>query len=207
MVSPPDLRSPGDGHEGALVWRLPAGLEALSSAPVGGGRCRPSWLVNLRVPLTYSRTDLDVHAAEVAAAEGLAGDGIALFTAASVERWARGDHDGTTVDATVGISKPTWAADKTGGHGHWSPGTINLVASVPARLSEAAAVNLVMTITEAKTQALLDADVPGTGTASDAVVVLWRGEGDAVLFGGPRSEWGQRVALATYGAVQGAMPG
>ena len=51
--------------------------------------------------------DLDVHAGEVADDEGLVGDGVALFTAASVERHARGDHGGATVDATVGVSKPT----------------------------------------------------------------------------------------------------
>lgn len=205
MVNRPDLRPPGSHHEGALIWSLPEGLEAISSAPIGGGRSQPRWILNIRVPMTYDRTDLDLHVSEVAESEGLAGAGIALFTAASVERWARGGYDGAIVDATVGVSKPTWAADPTGGHQRWSPGTINLVAAVPANLSEAAAVNLVMTMTEAKTQALLDAGVPGTGTASDAVVVLWRPEGDEAPFGGPRSAWGARIALATRDAVRGAM--
>lgn len=204
-MTPPLLRPPGPHHEGALVWRLPEGIESLASAPVGGGRMRPGWVLNIRVPMAYARTDLDVHATEVAADEGLAGPGIALFTAASVERHARGDHDGATVDATAGTSKPTWAADPSGGHGTWSPGTINTVAFVPVTLSEAAAVNLVMTMTEAKTQALLDADIPGTGTASDAVVVLWPAGGEPEPFGGPRSPWGSKVALATYDAVRGAI--
>ena len=206
MVNRPDLLPPNDHHEGALGWRLPPGLEALSSAPVGGGRCRPSWVLNIRVPMTYDRTDLDAHAAEVAMAEGFDGPGVALFTAASVERNARGDVGGATVDATVGVSKPTWAADESGGHERWSPGTINLVAMIPAALGEAAAVNLVMTMTEAKTQALLDRGIPGTGTASDAVVILWEPSGDLEPFGGPRSRWGGRVARATYDAVLGAIP-
>lgn len=205
MVSPPSLRPPAGSHEGALVWRDLDGWQSLSSAPVGGGRATPSWLLNLRVPMSYARTDLAAHADEVAVAESLIGPGIALFTAASVERWARAERAGVTVDATVGVSKPTWAADESGGHQRWAPGTINLVAAVPAPLSEAAAVNLVMTMTEAKTQALLDAAVPGTGTASDAVVVLWRGDGEPVPFGGPRSEWGARTALATHEAVLEAM--
>lgn len=205
MVKRPTLRPPGGAHEGALVWRDLDGWQSLSSAPVGGGRQRPRWLLNLRVPMSYARTDLAAHAAEVATSEGLEGPGLALFTAASVERWYRAEQPAVTVDATVGVSKPTWAADASGGHQRWSPGTINLVAAVHAPLSEAAAVNLVMTMTEAKTQALLDAAVPGTGTASDAVVVLWRGDGDEVVFGGPRSDWGARVALATHEAVLGAM--
>ena len=207
MVNPPELRPPGPHHEGALLWRLPAGLVALASAPVGGGRTSdPRWIVNIRVPMGYGRTDLDVHAAEVASHEQLSGSGIALFTAASVERRARGEHDGATVDATVGVSKPTWAADPSGGHQRWAPGTINIVAMVPVTLSEAAAVNVVMTITEAKTQALLDAQIPGTGTASDAVVVLWRAGDEPHPFGGPRSAWGSRLALATYDAVTAAIP-
>ena len=206
MVRPPVLRAPSSHHEGVLIWRLPDATESLASAPVGGGRTRPAWLLNIRVPMSYSRRDLDAHAAEVAADELLSGDGVALFTAASVERHARGARDDATVDATVGVSKPTWAADESGTHGAWSPGTINLVAFVPVTLSEAAAVNLVMTITEAKTQALLDAGIPGTGTASDAVVVLWPGGAAAEPFGGPRSPWGARVALATYDAVTGAIP-
>ncbi|MEM8708117.1 MAG: adenosylcobinamide amidohydrolase [Actinomycetota bacterium] len=205
MVMPPVLRAPGAFHEGALVWRLPDGLESLASAPAGGGRARPSWVLNIRVPMAYSRTDLDVHASEVADDEGLVGPGVALFTAASVERHARGAHGGATVDATVGTTKPTWAADASGGHGTWSPGTINTVAFVPVTLSEAAAVNIVMTMTEAKTQALLDAEIPGTGTASDAVVVLWPTGPDPEPFGGPRSPWGSKVALATYDAVRGAI--
>ncbi|MEM9464048.1 MAG: adenosylcobinamide amidohydrolase [Actinomycetota bacterium] len=205
-LDPPEYRPPGRHDEGVLRWRVPEGVESLASAPVGGGRTRPRWMLNIRVPMTYDRTDLDAHASEVAAGERFDGPGIALFTAASVERHARGAVRGATVDATVGVSKPTWAADETGGHERWSPGTINLVAFVPAALSEAAAVNLVMTMTEAKTQALLDRGVPGTGTASDAVVVLWPTGGDAEPFGGPRSRWGSRVARATHDAVLGAMP-
>ena len=206
MVNRPLLLPPNAHHEGALLWQLPDGLEAISSAPVGGGRTRPRWVLNIRVPMTYDRVDLDAHASEVATAEGTDGPGVALFTAASVERNARGEVGGATVDATVGVSKPTWAADETGSHERWSPGTINLVAFAPAKLSEAAAVNLVMTMTEAKTEALQDRGIPGTGTASDAVVVLWPADGEPEPFGGPRSRWGRRVARATYDAVLGAMP-
>lgn len=80
-------------------------------------------------------------------------------------------------------------------------GTINLVAEVPARLTDAALVNAVATITEAKVQALLDHGVAGTGTASDAVCVVCRPEGPADPFGGPRSTWGGRLAVAAYDAI------
>ncbi|WP_067128846.1 adenosylcobinamide amidohydrolase [Microtetraspora malaysiensis] len=99
-----------------------------------------------------------------------------------------------------------------------TPGTINIVVAVPVAFTDAALVNAVMTVTEAKTQALVEAGFPGTGTASDAVCVAvrdhgtgdgpgtgraaWHGaEAGPELFGGPRSIWGARIARAVHRAV------
>jgi len=82
----------------------------------------------------------------------------------------------------------------------WTPGTINLVCWVPAPLCDAALVNAVVTATEAKTQALLDAGMRATGTASDAVVVCTPRSG-IEPYCGPRSTWGARLARAVYAAV------
>jgi len=43
--------------------------------------------------------------------------------------------------------------------------------------------------------------VPGTGTASDAVVVVWPPSLPAEPFAGPRSTWGARIARAVHAAV------
>jgi len=131
---------------------------------------------------------------------------VGLLTAADVGRRQRGVDGGVVVDATVGITKPTWAASADGGwspdrRAHAAPGTINLVVDAPVCWSPGAAVNVVMTATEAKTQALIEHGVPGTGTASDAVVVVWDPDAPVAEFGGPRSEWGARVARATHVAV------
>jgi adenosylcobinamide amidohydrolase len=76
------------------------------------------------------------------------------------------------------------------------------VAWVPVALTGAALVNAVATATEAKTQALVEAGVPGTGTASDAVCVCCPTVAeDAELFAGPRSPWGARLARAVHAAV------
>ena len=63
-----------------------------------------------------------------------------------------------------------------------------------------ATANALVTATEAKAQALLDAGVPGTGTASDAVAICCP-PGGTEPYGGPRSEWGSRLARAVHGAV------
>lgn len=58
-----------------------------------------------------------------------------------------------------------------------------------------------MTATEAKAQALRDRGVPGTGTATDAVTVVWLSGGAPERFAGPRSQWGSRLGQAVYRAV------
>ena len=174
----------------------------LSSAPVGGGAVDDvRWLLNIGVASDFARRDLDEYVDEVARAQGCEGSGVGLLTAADVSLVRRGAVDGVVVDATVGIGKPTWAADPGGGWNEYTPGTINIVVQLPVAFSAAAAVNAVMTVTEAKTQALLEAGVPGTGTASDAVAIVSVREGELEVFGGPRSLWGARIALATRDAV------
>ncbi|WP_419933506.1 adenosylcobinamide amidohydrolase [Candidatus Poriferisodalis sp.] len=43
-------------------------------------------------------------------------------------------------------------------------------------------------------------------TATDAVVAAWPAAARRQRFGGPRSEWGQRLALAVHSAVQAGLP-
>ena len=190
----------------ALVWRLDQPTEVISSASVGGGIAQIDWIVNIGVGSGYTRTDLDAHAAEVAADLGLRGPGSALFTAVDVKRCSRAECDGVVVHATVGVSKPTWAADSDDRVRAVGPGTINIVAQLPVGLEPGAAVNAAMTITEAKAQALAECGVAGTGTATDAVVVAWPAAGRRERFGGPRSEWGHRLAVAAHAAVRDRLP-
>ena len=185
-----------------LVWRWTTPVAALSSAPVGGGFGPVDWVLNIGVGSDYGRTDLDRHAGEVAAQLGLSGSGASMFTAVDLDRLVGADCDGVSVDATVGISHPTWAAAPASARtAPGGPGTINLVVQVPVALEPAAAVNAVITATEAKAQALGDRGVPGTGTATDAVIVVWSSLGTAERFAGPRSQWGSRIARAAYRAV------
>ncbi len=200
-MNEPTLHPAGAAHRGVLAWQWESDVAVLSSASVGGGFTTPDWLLNIGVAADFARTDLEKYAAEVAADLGLTGTGVALLTAADVGRFRRSTCEGVTVHATVGVSKPTWAADPSGGYTAWAPGTINLVVELPVRLEHAAAVNAVVTMTEAKSQALQEHGVPGTGTASDAVVIVWPTSAPTERFAGPRSEWGTRIAQAAHAAV------
>jgi len=190
-----------------VVWHLAKPLLAVSSAPLGGGLGLRSWVVNAEVAAAYARLDPDRHLEDLAAAAELTGSGVGMLTAAPVSDLSSATEDGVQVDATVGIEHPTWASGTDDLLDDRRPGTINVVAFVPERLSHAALVNAVVTVTEAKAQALLDAGVPGTGTASDAVCVLSMPEGIAERFCGPRSFWGARLARATYRAISAGCTG
>ena len=185
-----------------LVWRFDQPRRAASTATVGGGLGERDWILNAQVPSTYDRVDLDAHVAEIATELGCLGAGVGLLTAAHLEpRGLVVDDAGVVVSATVGVTRPTWAADVEDAVSPWAPGTINVVVEVPARLTDAALLNAIVTATEAKSQALFERGVPGTGTASDAVCVVCPTTGPADPFAGPRSVWGARIGRAVHAAV------
>ncbi|MGW4958068.1 adenosylcobinamide amidohydrolase [Nonomuraea sp. NPDC004186] len=190
---------------GALLWEFGPGWRMISSALLGGGIGPREWVLNAQVVAGYSRMDPVDHLLSL----GPAGDGVGMLTAASVDRCVQASDGGVEAYATVGLRVPTWAAAPEGSADpELAPmrvGTINIVTVLPVAMTDAALVNAVMTVTEAKSQALIEAGFPCTGTASDAVCVAAPAEGPAELFGGPRSEWGARAARAVHAAVrQGA---
>ncbi|MFD7863104.1 adenosylcobinamide amidohydrolase [Streptomyces sp. NPDC059783] len=187
-----------------LVWRLGPGWRVCSSAVLGGGIGPRSWILNAQVPGGYPRMDPDRHLAEIAAAEGLAGPGAGLMTAADVTAYTRRTDEAVTATATCGLGVRGWAAAPAEGEpGPHLPGTVNIVVTVPVALSDAALVNAVATATEAKVQALLDAGLDCSGTPTDSVCVAAPAPdgGGGEPFAGPRSRWGARLARAVHAAV------
>ncbi|MFJ2029114.1 adenosylcobinamide amidohydrolase [Streptosporangium sp. NPDC087985] len=187
----------------SLLWEFGPGRRAISSAMVGGGIGPAEWVLNAQVAGGYSRMDPVDHLLEMAPP----GPGVGMLTAASVDRFTRAADGGVEAVATVGLRVPTWAAAPDGVADPelapmYLPGTINIVVVVPVAMTDAALVNAVMTVTEAKAQALLEAGFPCTGTASDAVCVAVPDDGPEELFGGPRSVWGARIARAVHAAVR-----
>ncbi|HYB86582.1 MAG TPA: adenosylcobinamide amidohydrolase [Streptosporangiaceae bacterium] len=201
MDEPQLLSRHEDGAELAMaLWRFRSPLLALSSAPYGGGWGERHWALGAQVTGGYGRPDPAGHLAGLAHGLGLDGPGIGMLTAVDVRLVTTGREDGVAAAATVGVTHPTWAAAPATG-GASTVGTVNIVAVLSRRLSPAALVNAVMTVTEAKSQALWEAGIPGTGTASDAVAVLCPPSGPAEAYGGPRSRWGSRLARAVHRAV------
>jgi adenosylcobinamide amidohydrolase len=176
-------------------------LRAIASAPHGGGIGIRRWAVNAQVPVSHGRRDPDNQLRQLAISLGLPGRGVGMLTAADVRRPVEATDGGVEVCATVGLGHPILAAAPDEAGPVSLVGTINLVAVVPERLADAALVNAVATVSEAKAQALWDLGFRATGTATDAVCVLCPDDGRAHSFGGPRSLWGARLARAVYRAV------
>jgi adenosylcobinamide amidohydrolase len=195
------------------LWRAGPGYRMISSGIVGGGLGPRHWVLNAQVPGGYSRMDPVEHLGELAASLGLTGPGIGLLTAAQVTGLVQREDEGVHAAATTGLRVPTWAAAPAGSaDAELAPiriGTINIIVEVPVPLADAALVNAVITATEAKTQAVLEAGFRCTGTASDAICVAspaGRAVGPVAdpaeeQFAGPRSEWGARIARAVHAAV------
>jgi adenosylcobinamide hydrolase len=210
----PDIRlRREDGRELATrLWRLPEALMTISSAPLGGGMGLRHWVLNVQVPADYDCDEPARHLAALASAAGLAGPGAGMMTAVDVRVASTVRQEGIYVDATVGVTRPQWAAaeeePEAVSERATRPlvGTINVVINLPERLSDAALVNAIGTATEAKTQALRDAGAEGTGTATDALCILCPSHGMAHAYGGPRSVWGSRLARAVHRAVLSGCP-
>lgn len=182
-----------------LGWSTPMRMAA--TTVLGGGVGSRRWVVNAQVPPSYGRRDPGHHLQKLGVSLGLRGKGVGMLTAADVRAARLADDAGVEVLATVGVGNATLAAAPDEQRCLTLTGTINLVAVLPERLSDAALVNAVATITEAKVQALLDAGIHATGTGTDAVCVVCPEDGRPHDFCGPRSRWGARLARAVHSAV------
>lgn len=191
-----------------VVWRFAAPMRVVSTATVGGGIGWRSWIINAQVRGGYDRVDLDDHVADLARLAALPDDleGIGLLTAADVRAGFEASDSGIDVRASVGVRDPVWAAAPAETPSH-TAGTINIVALLPVTFTDAALVNLATTATEAKTQAMFDAGLDGTGTITDAVAIVCAStgagadDGSVERFGGPRSTFGAPLARAVHAAV------
>jgi adenosylcobinamide amidohydrolase len=197
-----------DGHElPVLAWRFDAPLRVAATTALGGGLAIRSAAFNAQVPRAYEGSDVMRDLEGLAAHLGLpAAETTGMLTAVDVRTRVYAEDGDVQVVATVGVTHPVWAAAPAADRAA-PAGTINVLAVVPVRLADAAIVNAVATVTEAKAQALADANVVGTGTPSDAVAVACATDGSEHAYGGPRSEWGARLARATYESITTALTG
>jgi adenosylcobinamide amidohydrolase len=197
------------------VWlRSRAPLRVLASAVVGGDLDVTQHVVNMHVDRGYDSPDPGADLRAFARRLGIVEPFVGLMTAASTDEarivWEEPDGIRVGVIATVGL-RVTEAAGLTPPV-VWQPSTINVVVVLDAALERAAAVNGVITATEAKVGALAEARIrtaegdPATGTVTDAAVLAWTGRGPRVAYLGPGTVAGWCLARAVRQAVREGLP-
>ena len=196
------------------VWvRSTTPLRVLASAVVGGDLDATRHVINMRVRHGYNSDDPAATSAPLARSR-VGEPFVGLMTAAPTHRAHRVEEaDGIRAGAiamTVGLGVPV-AAGLTSPVA-WQPSTINLIVLLDAVLERSAAVNGVITATEAKVGALTEAGIvtadgtPATGTITDAVVLAWTGRGPRVPYLGPGTVAGWCLARAVrQAALQGIL--
>jgi iron complex transport system substrate-binding protein len=117
-----------------------------------------------------------------------------------------------TALVTAGVRGNALRMSKDSG-GYNKPGTINIVVLTNRRLSPNAMAWAVVTVTEAKSAALLDLDIRSTytpwdhratGTGTDTVIVV-QGEGPAARYAGGHTKIGELIAKAVHAGVTEAI--
>lgn len=194
-----------------VVVKAATPLAAASSALVGGGIGIVDAVLNVHVPKGFACADSTAVIAAFARRHGVRGPYVGLLTAAATEKaeaaTARRGALSALAIATVGLSNRITAgvspaAVLTAGS------TINTIVLVDGDAEPAALLNALMTVTEVKTLALIEAGVkgadghPATGTSTDAVVVATTQRGDRQRFGGPISDFGWVAAQAAGAALR-----
>jgi adenosylcobinamide amidohydrolase len=202
-----------DLHIGAdgIAVTATAPLTVVSSAIVGGGVAEVGAILNVHVAKTFAAPDAMAALEAFAARHRVRAPYVGLLTAAwtqnaEVATARRGALTALAV-VTVGLSNRV-TAGVSAAVGATPPSTINTIVVVDGGAETAALVNAVITVTEVKTLALIEAGVkgaggyPATGTSTDAVVVAATGRGAVERFGGPVSDLGWVAAQAATAALR-----
>ena len=191
--------------------------QVLSSAVCNGGLVTADQVLNLKVPKhTDAAEPPEQTLINCASALGGKGQLVGMMTAASMKSFRKSVRSAQgveiTVLATVGLANARRAGDVAEYRQIASEpeeiGTINLIMLTNAYLTQAAMVEALMVITEAKAAALQDAGVISpvsgeiaTGTGTDSVAIVNGFGPDEVRYCGKHVLFGELLAQAVIEAL------
>ena len=134
-------------------------------------------------------------------------DNVAFLTSRSIDRFHYGEAEVGNVKAralvTVGLSNVERVGYRRDAESA-SHGTINIAAQVNVGLGEAGLLEALSIVVQARTTAILDAEVPlpsgaATGTGTDCVAIA--APSGEILFAGLHTEVGEALGRSVYEAV------
>ena len=132
-----------------------------ASTGISGGIRPVSTLLNHTVPAGWSHEDPEKELGCIAAGAGINQDFFGLLTSVPMQQCCILQYDFITVFITAGVRREPPA----------NAGTINIIVSSSEGMEDAALLESIMVIAEAKAEALQAMDLPLTGTPTDAVIV------------------------------------
>lgn len=204
---------------------LPNSPRVLSSAPYNGGLIDADHLLILKVMDNFDGTKgpfepLTATFRKYCRRKGWPGISVGMMTSAkmasfrNVRRSARGVE--ISVLVTAGISNARRAGDpaeyRVFDEAGIKPGTINIIILTNAILTQAAQVEAVMVVTEAKTAILQDFGVTSpvtgktaTGTGTDAVAIVNGSAPPEIRYCGKHTLFGEMLASATIDALSSSL--
>ncbi len=132
-----------------------------ASTGIAGGIRPVSSLLNHTVPPDWSHKEPEKDLEIIAAGAGLDQDFFGLLTSVPVQHCCTLQYDFITVFITAGVRREPPE----------NAGTINIIVCSAEGMEDAALLESIMVIAEAKAEALQAMDLPLTGTPTDAVIV------------------------------------
>ena len=131
-----------------------------ASTGISGGIRSVSTLLNHTVSAGWNYEDPEKELEIVAAGAGISNDFFGLLTAVPVQQCCVLQYDSVTAFITAGVRREAPI----------NAGTINIIVCSNEGLGDAALLETIMVATEAKAEALLEMDLPLTGTPTDAII-------------------------------------
>ena len=155
-----------------------------------GGWKRVNFAFNHSVGEEFYRSDPAAYLKKVAKKYNLKSY-FGLLTAVPMDNLSVENVGEVTAFVTAGVNNPN---EKIG--------TINAIVVIDARTSRSGLLNSIITVTEAKSKALIESGYNFTGTNTDAVVILSTQRGKYYRYTGPASDLGRKVWDAVCKAVK-----
>lgn len=206
-----------------LVIQSKTPLRILSSAIFNGGLKNATAVLNIQVPEGLGSDKKDVHWSP----DGFLNEQVqklhlekeltvALMTAAKMQNLAicreKCGETALTVFATAGKTVAVTAGEPTASKNGYNVGTINIILFVDGNLTEACMVEIIKTMTEAKTVVLRELDLRSqfsgdlaTGTLTDSVLVGCTNRGESIQFAGTFTLLGELIGKCVRKSVKTAL--
>ena len=169
-----------------------------ASTGLNGGIADVTTILNHAVPHDFCdepRRYLDL----LAARHGLSREYFGLLTAVEMRHLCVLQYDFVTVFITAGVTNPTPPVDD-------APHTINIIVHSREGMCDAALLEMIITVTGAKAQALHDLGYDFPGTTTDAVAVACERDASGPhTYAGTLTEAGRRVHEAVLYGVPEAL--